>query len=178
MDTAIQRPDHLAIDYKSDLGAKTLWYNGKTLTIYDPAHRVYGSMSAAASIDAMFKQVADEKNLSIPAEGLDFNNECGRAYRDIKRGKFIGINDVDGRDCVHLGFIQQDADWQLWVDHSGKPLPRKIVITDKKLPSQPQWSAIFSNWRFNQQLSSSLFQPKIPKGVIKDSYVGEQEKKK
>jgi hypothetical protein len=138
MDTAIQRPDHLAIDYKSDLGAKAIWYEGKTLTIYDPAHRAYATTPAPDSIDAMFRQVADEKNLSIPLEGLDFNDECGRAYRDIQRGKYIGITDVDGVDCVHLGFIQQDADWQLWVDRSKNPLPRKIVITYKMLPSQPQ----------------------------------------
>lgn len=178
MDTAIQRPDQLAIDYKSDLGAKAIWYDGKTLTIYDPAHRAYAATSAPDSIDAMFKQVADEKNLSIPLEGLDFNDECARAYRDIQRGKFIGVNDVGGIDCDHLGFIQEQTDWQLWVDHAGKPLPRKVVITYKKLPSQPQWSAIFSNWRFNQNLPASLFQPKIPKGVIKASFLGEQEKKK
>jgi hypothetical protein len=177
MDTAIQRPDHLAISYKSDLGAKALWYNGKTLTIYDPAHRVYGSMSTADSIDAMFEQVAHEKNLSIPLEGLDFNDECTRAYRDVLRAKYIGLNDADGVDCDHLGFIQQGADWQLWVNHSGPPRPRKIVITYKKLPSQPQWSAMFSNWQFNHKLPASLFQPRIPKSAIKATFVGEQEKK-
>lgn len=178
MDTAIQRPDHLAISYRSDLGAKVIWYDGKTLTIYDPAHRAYATIAAAASIDAMFRQVADEKNLSIPLENLDFNDECGRAYRDIQRGKFIGINDVDGTDCVHLGFIQAETDWQVWVDQSGRPLPRKVVITYKKLPSQPQWSALFSNWRFNQKLPASLFQPRMPKDVIKTTFIGEQEKKK
>jgi hypothetical protein len=178
MDTAIQRPDHLMIDYKSDLGAKAIWYDGKTLTIYDAAHRAYATITTPDSIDAMFKQVAEEKNLSIPLENLDFNDECGRAYRDIQRGKYIGINDVEGVDCIHLGFIQQEADWQLWVDHSKNFLPRKVVITYKKLPSQPQWSAIFSNWRFNEKLPASLFQPKIPKGAIRASFVGEQEKKK
>jgi len=178
MDTAIKRPDHLAINYKSDLGAKTIWYDGKTLTIFDPAHRAYASIATPDSIDAMFKQVADEKNLSIPLEGLDFNDECGRAYRDIQRAKYIGLNDADGIDCDHLGFIQADTDWQLWVNHNGKPLPRKIVITYKKLPSQPQWSAVFSNWRFNQNLPASLFQPKIPKGAVRATFIGEQEKKK
>ncbi|MBV8773454.1 MAG: DUF2092 domain-containing protein, partial [Deltaproteobacteria bacterium] len=28
LDTAIQRPDHLTINYKSDLGAKVIWYDG------------------------------------------------------------------------------------------------------------------------------------------------------
>lgn len=126
----------------------------------------------------MFRQVADEKNLSIPLENLDFNDECGRAYRDIQRGKYIGLNDVDGVDWVHLRFIQQEADWQLWVDHSKYLLPRKIVITYKKLPSQPQWSAIFSNWRLNEKLPASLFQPKIPKCALKASFIGEQGKSK
>jgi hypothetical protein len=177
MDTAIKRPDHLAINYKSDLGAKAIWYDGKTLTVYDPAHRAYASVAAPDSIDAMFRQVADEKNLSIPLEGFDFNDECGRAYRDIQRGKYVGVNDVNGVDCDHLGFIQQEADWQLWVNHSGKPLPQKIVITYKNLPAQPQWTAVFSNWRFNQNLAASLFQPKLPKGVVQASFMGLEEKK-
>ncbi|MBV8773698.1 MAG: DUF2092 domain-containing protein [Deltaproteobacteria bacterium] len=175
LDTAIQRPDHLTINYKSDLGAKVIWYDGKNLTIYDPAHRAYATTAAPPSIDSMFRQVADEKHLSIPLEGFDFSNPCKRAYRDIQRAKYIGVNDVDGVDCDHLGFIQQEADWQLWVDHAGKPLPKKIVITYKKVPSQPQWSAVFSDWRFNQKLPASLFQPRLPKGVTKSSFIGARE---
>ena len=68
MDTAIKRPDRLAISYKSDLGAKAIWYDGKTLTVYDPAHRAYASVAAPDSIDAMFRQVADEKE-SIDSTG-------------------------------------------------------------------------------------------------------------
>jgi hypothetical protein len=177
MDTAIERPDHLAISYKSDLGAKEIWYDGKTLTIYDPAHRAYASTAAPDSIDAMLRQVAEEKHLSIPLENLDLNNPCERAYRDVQRAKYVGVNDVGGVDCDHLAFSQQEADWQLWVDHSGKPLPRKIVITYKHLPAQPQWAAVFSNWGLNRTLPASLFQPKIPKGVIKTSFLGEQENK-
>ncbi|MBV8771838.1 MAG: DUF2092 domain-containing protein, partial [Deltaproteobacteria bacterium] len=48
---------------------------------------------------------------------------------------------------------------------------KKIVITYKKVPSQPQWSAVFSDWRFNQKLPASLFQPKIPKDVTKSSFI-------
>jgi hypothetical protein len=175
MDVAIKRPDHLAINYKSDLGAKIIWYDGKTLTIFDPAHRVYASAAVPDSIDAMLTQVAEEKNLSMPLENLNLNDPCKRAYRDVQRGKYVGINDVGGVDCDHLAFIQQDADWQLWIEHGKKPLARKVVITYTKLPSQPQWAAILSNWRFNRKLAASLFQPKIPKGVIKTSFIGAQE---
>jgi hypothetical protein len=33
LDTAIKRPDRLAISYKRDLGAKGIWYDGATLAI-------------------------------------------------------------------------------------------------------------------------------------------------
>jgi hypothetical protein len=175
LNTAIKRPNRLAISYKSDLGAKAIWYDGTTLTIYDPAHRVYASTVAPDSIDAMLTQVADEKNLSIPLEGFDFSNPCRRAYGNIQRGKYVGINDVGGVACDHLAFIQPNADWQLWIDHGETSLPRKIVITHKNVSSQPQWAAVFSKWRFNQKLPASLFQPRLPKGVTKVSFVGAQE---
>jgi hypothetical protein len=176
LDAAIKKPNRLAISYKSDLGAKAIWYNGKTLTVLDPAHRAYASVAAPDSIDVMLTQAAEEKNLSIPMEGFDFNNPCERIYRDVQRGKYVGVNDVGGVDCDHLAFSQQEADWQLWIDRGKKPLPRKIVINYKKLPSEPQWAAVLSNWHFNRKLPASLFQPKISKGMIKTSFIGEQEK--
>ena len=175
MDAAIRRPNRLAIRYKSALGAKAIWYDGTNLTIYDPAHRVYATTAAPDSIDAMLTHVADEKNLSIPLEGFDFSNPCRRAYGNIQRGKYVGINDVGGVACDHLAFTQQNADWQLWIDHSKTPLPRKIVIIHKNVPSQPQWAAVFSKWRFNRKLSASLFQPRIPQGVTEASFIGAQE---
>jgi hypothetical protein len=177
MDTAIKRPNQLAISYKGDLGAKEIWYDGKTLTILDPAHRAYASIPAPDSIDAMLTQVTEEKNLSVPLEGFDFSHPCERVYPRILRGKYVGVNDVGGVDCDHVAFAQQDLDWQLWIDHSGNSLPRKIVITYIKLPAQPQWAAVFSNWHLNSTLPASLFQAKIPKGMIKTSFIGKREKK-
>src|SRR5271156_6808357 len=62
MDAALERPNRLAISYQSDLGAKHIWYNGKTLTIFDPPHMAYASVAVPDSIDAMLAQVANEKN--------------------------------------------------------------------------------------------------------------------
>ncbi len=136
----------------------------------------YASVAVPDSIDAMLAQVANEKNLSIPLKGFDVSNPCAVVYKDVLRSKYVGLNDAAGVDCDHLAFIQEDVDWQLWVDHKGKPLPRKIVITYKKLPTQPQWEAVFSDWRFDRQLPASFFQPRIPKGAIKTEFIESKEK--
>ena len=67
-------------------------------------------------------------------------------------------------------------DWQLWIEHGKKPVPRKIVITYKKLPTQPQWAATFSDWRFDRALPASFFQPRIPKGAIRTDFIESKEK--
>ena len=124
----------------------------------------------------MLVKAVEEKNLSIRPEAFDFEHPCERVYPQIQRGKYVGVNDVGGLDCDHLAFVQPDLDWQLWIDRSKAHLPRRIVITYKKLPAQPQWAAVFSNWRFNQKLPALLFQPKIPRGAIRTSFIGTQEK--
>src|SRR5208283_591419 len=167
MDAAVMRPNRLAINYQSDLGAKRIWYNGNTLTIFDPPHKAYASIPVPDSIDAMMAQVANDKNLSIPLKALDVSNPCAAVRKAVLRSKYVGINDVAGVDCDHLAFVQADMDWQLWVDRKGRSLPRKVVITYKKLPTQPQWAAVLSNWRLDQQMPASSFQPKIPAGAIK-----------
>ena len=61
MDVAIQRPDHLAVSYASDLGGKRVWYDGKSVTVLDLAHMTYATVAAPATIDQMLVQFAREK---------------------------------------------------------------------------------------------------------------------
>jgi hypothetical protein len=175
MDAAIERPNRLAINYQSDLGAKRIWYNGATLTIFDPPHTAYADIAVPGTIDAMLAQVANQRNLSIPLKGFDVSNPCAAVYKEVLRSKYVGRNDAAGVDCDHLAFIQENVDWQLWINRGKKPLPRKIVITYKKLPTQPQWEAVFSNWRFDHQLPASFFEPTIPKGAIKADFIESKE---
>ena len=56
-DFAVRRPNALAVDYESDLGAKRLWYNGKTLTIFDAPTMTYASTPVPPSIDGMLESV-------------------------------------------------------------------------------------------------------------------------
>ena len=48
-----------------------------------------------------------------------------------------GLHLVRGIQCHHLVFIQDDIDWQIWIENSQTPLPRKMVITSKWLAGGP-----------------------------------------
>src|SRR5271167_815905 len=163
MNFALQRPDELAVDYHSDLGGKQLWYHNDTLTIFDEPHTMYASMKVPSSIDTMLDQVEQKQHLTLPLANLAYSDPCLRIRKQIIFGSYIGVNDVNGVDCDHLAFSSRDIDLQLWLDRSGKPVPRKIVINYRTEPGSPEYIAVLSDWKFPKQISDSHFQAQLPK---------------
>jgi len=165
MDFALQRPDQLMVDYRSDLGSKMLWYQGTTLTILDPSHNVYSILSVPGSIDGMLEQVAISQGLTIPLTDLAFSDPCQNLRKQIIFGGYIGINDVNGVDADHLAFSSSREDLQFWLARSGKAIPLKLVITYRTEPGSPEYIATFSDWKFPAELPSDRFRATLPKDV-------------
>ena len=169
------RPDELAVDYESDLGAKRLWYNGKTLTIFDAPTMTYASTPVPPSIDGMLDSVAEMHNLTIPLADLALSNPCEHLNKQILFGSFVGIGDVAGVACDHLAFAQTNVDWQIWIQRSGKPLPRKIVINYRTTPGLPQYVAVISDWKFPATIAAARFAIQIPKKAVRIKIVDVKE---
>jgi hypothetical protein len=167
MDFALQRPGELAVDYRSDLGAKELWYQNGDLTIFDPPHMVYATAAMPPSIDGMLEQAAAKNNIAIPLSDFAYSNPCQRIRKQVIFGGYVGVNDVNGIACDHLAFSSAKVDLQLWLQHSGKSLPRKIVINYRTEPGSPEYVAVLSNWEFPSKIPGSLFRPPLPKKAKK-----------
>lgn len=171
MDYAVQRPDELAVVYDSDIGAKRIWYHGKTLTIYDPPHGVYAVAEVPDNIEEMFDYVAQNYHLSMPLADLAYNDPCASVRKRVIYGGYIGINDVNGIACDHIALSSKNIDLQLWVDHTGKPILRKIVINYRSQPGSPEYIAFLSNWKFGAPIASSRFKPELPASAKKIEFL-------
>ena len=163
MDYAVQRPDELAIDFHSDLGAKQLWYSGGNLTILDLPHMVYSSVAVPSTIDGMLTKVAEDHNVTIPLGDFAASDPCVLIHKQATYGGYIGINDVNGVDCDHIAFSSPKADFQLWLGRSGKPIPRKVVINYRTDPGSPEYIAVLSNWKFPNKIPANHFRATLPK---------------
>ncbi len=174
-DFAVRRPNALAVDYESDLGAKRLWYNGKTLTIFDAPSMTYASAPVPPSIDGMLDSVAEMHNLTIPLADLALSNPCEKISHKILFGSYVGVGDVGGVACDHLAFAQSNVDWQIWIQRSGKPLPRKVVINYRATPGLPQYVAVISDWKFPGTIPEARFAVQIPKKAVRIKIVDVKE---
>lgn len=176
LEYAVQRPNELAVEYQSDLGGKRFWYDGKTVTLYDPPHKVYSSIAAPGTINEMMDQVMEAHHLSLPLGDMALSNACGKIGPQITFGTWVGVNDVLGVPCDHLAFASDTVDFQLWVQHRGKPLPRKVVINYRALPGAPEYIALISDWQFPAGIPQSRFRASLPKGAVRIEFQTVKEK--
>ena len=169
-DVALRRPGGLYVEWSGDLGDRQFWYDGASVTLFDPATNFYASDPAPADIDAMLAKAVDKLGFSPPLADFLYRNPYEAVRGKVQYGLDLGATQVNGRTCNSLAFVEQDIDWQIWIDTGPQLTPCKLVITYKAQPSQPQFSAVFTNWDFAPRIAEPVFKPQLPPGTEKISF--------
>jgi hypothetical protein len=171
-DVSLKRPDRMFASRTEDDGiTRLLWYDGKTSSMYDEGEKVYGQIQVPDTIDEMLDYLETVLESPPPLTDLLYNDLSHLVERALS-GIYLGISFVDNSACDQLAFRGKSVDWQMWVDRGEKPLIRKIVITYKELPGEPQLSARLEEWNVVPQFSDTLFQFSIPEGARRIPIVG------
>jgi len=74
---------------------------------------------------------------------------------------------IDGVECEHLAFRNQDTDWQLWVEVGDRPIPHKYVITSKTVAAAPQYTLRIHDWKTDATPAADAFAFTAPDGAKK-----------
>jgi len=166
MDVALRRSDGLRLHYADDLGAKTVWYDGKTLTVLDFGAGVVATASAPPDLDATISQFEQGYGLTLPLAELLASAPHPALLADAVRGTYLGLHDVEGTPCHHLAFLQDDLDWEIWIDSGKVPLPMKLLIRHKQQPGSPQWVAVLMDWNLDAKLKDGTFKAEVPDEAV------------
>jgi hypothetical protein len=166
-----RRPDKLRINGDGDVESKQLIFDGQTLTLYDQNENHYASIAAAGDIDAALAKGSKEYGLHVGLAELGANRLAEHANQGLTNALYVGESKVRGVPCHHLAFDKENVHYQLWIDAGEKPLLRKVVVTQKKLPYAPQWTAYFSDWNLAPQLADNLFTFTPPEGAQKINFL-------
>ena len=159
---ALQRPNGLYIEWSGDLGDRRFWYNGKTVSIYDPSTVFYGADAAPPALDDMLDKVIKQLNFTPPLTDFLYSDPYKSVRGTIQYGFVTGDTQINGRSCRGLAFVEKHIDWQIWIDTGPQPVPCKLLITYKNNSALPQFSAIFSDWDFAPRIAASVFTPEFP----------------
>ncbi|MGO9022515.1 MAG: DUF2092 domain-containing protein [Syntrophobacteraceae bacterium] len=172
----VRRPDKVRINAAGDLENKQFFYDGKTITLYDKSENAYAVLEVPATIDEAMDKINQEYGLRISLVDLAESNTCALMTKGVKHALYVGEGVVRGIKCHHLAFDKDDIQWQIWIDAGEKPLIRKLLINQKKLPASPQWTAYLTDWNFSPQLADNLFAFTPPQGATRTRFVSLKEK--
>jgi hypothetical protein len=161
----VRRPSRMVTEAYGDLLNRSVWYNGENFTLLDREFNTYLQVPAPDSIDSLLDQIEEQLEVVIPLGEMLSEDVYQALTPQIRQARYLGLHQVRGIECHHIIFTQEDLDWQLWVEASSTPVPRKLVIVYKREPGIPQSVAVISEWDFTVATPDELFEFSPPEGA-------------
>ena len=162
---AVQRPNKLYAKRLGDRVDQVFYYDGKSLTLHNPAQNNYAAMPAPATLEEALDMAREKLDIVAPAGDLVYSNAFDILMQDVTEGSVVGKAVIEGVRCDHLAFRAPHVDWQIWIQEGRQPLPRKFVITSRDMLNAPQFSVVITRWNVAPKLDAGLFSFKPPKGA-------------
>ena len=158
-----KKPDMLRVEVNGDIRNRVFYFNGSNLTMYAPDNAVYATMAKSGSLKGLIDGMLDA-GIEMPMIDILYQISQGSLTADVTNGGLVGESRIDGVDCYHLAFRQATLDWQMWIEKGSRPLPKRIVITDRYEFGNPQYQTTL-RWNVQSKISNSDFEFSAPKGV-------------
>jgi hypothetical protein len=139
--------------------------DGKSVIVHNRAAKTFARLDVPGTLDKVVRELRSEHLVEIPGADLLLAGSFDQLTEDVLDAKHVGRGVVDGVECEHLAFRNQDTDWQLWVETGARPIPRKYVITSKSVAQAPQYTLRIKELRTDVNPDAGAFVFKAPEGV-------------
>lgn len=162
----VVRPNKLRAVMRSSRSDRELVYDGKKATLYAPAQKYYSTVEFGGSLGDLINRLEERYGVQIPLSDVFLWGTPAAQLDKFESALNAGQDIVAGEICDHYAFRQASIDWQIWIATGAKPLPRKIVITNRGDEARPQ-SVTRISWNLKPAFTDSAFNFAPPKGSTK-----------
>ena len=160
----IRRPDKLRGERREAGLREDIYYDGKSVTLYNETEQYYMTQPAPATIDEMLRFVYQYAEL-YPVSDLIWHDSFPWLMQGVEVARIIGTEVIQGISTTHLLFIRPDVEFQIWVPESGPPLPVKYIVTDNSTPEMLSIVTYLSDWNLEPNAPDEFFEFVPPEGT-------------
>jgi hypothetical protein len=161
----VERPNRLRAQMDTPRTRRTLFYDGKKVTLFTPAQNFYSSVPFTGTLGELADALQGKYLIELPLADLFVWGTSAAPTDRIESAMIVGQDIVDGEVCDHYAFRQGKIDWQIWISaRAGRPLPRKLVITNRADEARPQSVSLIA-WDLKPDFSASTFTFRPPQGA-------------
>jgi hypothetical protein len=163
-DMDVERPNKLRAVMVSARSERQLFYDGKTVTLWTPAQKYYSTVQFADTLGVLVDRLNDKFGVEVPLSDLFLWGTPAAPLDRIESAMNAG-QDFIGKDlCDHYAFREGKIDWQIWITTGSRPLPRRLVITNRADDARPQ-SVSLIDWNLKPTFKDAVFKFTPPKGA-------------
>jgi hypothetical protein len=162
----LQRPDRVRVEVdRSDGDQGLVLFDGKGITAFKADDNVYARAEKPGTVDDALIYLVRDLQLTMPMARMfhtDFPQQMEKMLTSIS---YVEENVLFDVPTDHLAVRSAEVDMQVWVAQGEQPLPRRIVLTYKKAPGQPQYRAELSEWDLAPKIAADSFTFTPPAGA-------------
>jgi hypothetical protein len=163
----MERPVGLYMERSGIFADVQMYFDGKALTAYSKRNNAYAELPISGSNDDAIRGYEFETGIPAPGADLLFSNPYEVLRGGVESATYVGTTYIDGIECYHLAFREEDVDWQIWVQTGDTPLPMKYVITSTWDAFAPQYQIRLHDWNLKPKVAGDQFDFKAPKDATK-----------
>ena len=115
----------------------------------------------------MMDLLLDRFGVSMPMADLLSGNPYEVLTRNVKSGRYAGLEEAGDAEYHHLVFTQDNIDWQVWLTTDDATRLHKMVIAYKNMPSVPRYTLRVENATFVSEIAPDTFVFTPPAGAEK-----------
>jgi len=162
----VERPNRIRALMQSASSRREIIYDGKAVTLFTPAQKYYSTVEFTGTIGELIDKLEERYGVEMPLSDLFLFGTPAAPLDKMESAMNAGQDFIDGELCDHYAFRQGKVDWQIWIATGNKPLPRKVVITNRADEARPQ-SVSMIDWNLKPTFKDSVFKFTPPKGATK-----------
>ena len=139
----VHRPNMLRAKMVSPRAVREIFYDGKLATISIPAQKAYSTVEFTGNLGELISKLEERYGVEMPMADMFLWGTPAAPLDKIESAMNAGQDFIDNDLCDHYAFRQGNVDWQIWITTGDKPLPRKLVITNRSRRSASAVGPVF-----------------------------------
>lgn len=156
----MQRPNGLRAITSGDGPASEFYYDGKTMTAFEPASNLAATAKAPATIDAALAAADQQAAIYFPWTDVVVADPWADIAKGLKLAFYIGQSEiVGGVKTDMVAYANDDVFVQAWIGASDK-LPRRLRAVYSSDPSRLRHQMELFDWKLDVAVPDGAFASK------------------
>ena len=168
----LQRPDRVRVEVERSDGDKGLvLFDGKGITVFKADDNVYARVEKPGTVDDALVYLVKDLQMTIPMARLFHTGFPQQVEKLLTAVSYVEEDALFDVPTDHLAVRSAEVDMQIWVAQGEQPLPRRVILTYKNAPGQPQYRADLTDWNLAPKVAADSFTFAPPAGAEQIPFV-------